>query len=52
MAAAGSMPSIEDLGIDDIQDGLAKGSILPVDAHYAGGFLDWVNHGAPVETGS
>jgi rhodanese-related sulfurtransferase len=113
MAAAGSMPSIENLGIDDIQDGLAKGSILlvdvrepnewdaghipgavlvplssfdphaipdpqgrrivlscrsgkrsltaaqianeagvPVDAHYAGGFLDWVNHGAPVETGS
>ncbi len=113
MTTAGSMPSIEDLGIDDIQDGLAKGSILlvdvrepnewdaghipgsvlvplstfdphaipdpqgrrivlscrsgkrsmaaaqianeagvSVDAHYAGGFLDWVNHGAPVETGS
>lgn len=113
MVAAGAMPSIEDLGIDDIRDGLARGTILlvdvrepnewdaghipgavlvplstfdpraipdpqgrrivlscrsgkrsltaahianesgvHVDAHYAGGFLDWVNHGAPVETGS
>ncbi len=25
---------------------------VPVDAHYAGGFLDWVAHGEPVETGS
>lgn len=25
---------------------------VPVDAHYAGGFLDWVNQGGPVETGS
>jgi rhodanese-related sulfurtransferase len=30
---------------------LANESGLPVDAHYAGGFLDWVAHGLPVETG-
>jgi hypothetical protein len=24
---------------------------LPIDAHYAGGFLDWVDHNQPVETG-
>ena len=24
---------------------------LPIDAHYVGGFLDWVAHGEPVETG-
>jgi rhodanese-related sulfurtransferase len=24
---------------------------IRVDAHYAGGFLDWVSHGEPVETG-
>ena len=24
---------------------------LPIDAHYAGGFLDWVQHNEPVETG-
>lgn len=31
---------------------LANDAGVRVDAHYAGGFLDWVNHGAPVETGS
>ena len=25
---------------------------IPVDAHYAGGMLDWVAHGEPVETGA
>ena len=25
---------------------------VAVDAHYAGGFLDWVNQGGPVDTGS
>jgi rhodanese-related sulfurtransferase len=24
---------------------------LSIDAHYAGGFLDWVDHNEPVETG-
>lgn len=24
---------------------------LPIDAHYAGGFIDWVAAGGPVETG-
>jgi rhodanese-related sulfurtransferase len=24
---------------------------LSIDAHYAGGFLDWVDHNQPVETG-
>ena len=24
---------------------------LPIDAHYVGGFLDWVQQGEPVETG-
>jgi len=31
---------------------LANEAGVNVDAHYAGGFLDWVAHGAPVETGS
>ena len=30
---------------------IANEAGLPVDAHYAGGFLDWVAHGLPVETG-
>ena len=30
---------------------LAHAVGIPVDAHYAGGFLDWVAQGAPVETG-
>ena len=25
---------------------------MPIDAHYAGGFLDWVEHGQEIETGS
>lgn len=25
---------------------------LPIDAHYVGGFLDWVEHGEPVSTGA
>jgi rhodanese-related sulfurtransferase len=24
---------------------------LSIDAHYAGGFIDWVQHGEPVDTG-
>ncbi|MHB2168864.1 rhodanese-like domain-containing protein [Alsobacter sp. R-9] len=32
--------------------GIAHEAGIPIDAHYAGGFLDWVSHGAPVETGS
>lgn len=30
----------------------ARDAGVPVDAHYAGGFLDWVNQGGPVDTGS
>jgi rhodanese-related sulfurtransferase len=30
---------------------LAHQAGIPVDAHYAGGFLDWVAHGEAVETG-
>jgi len=25
---------------------------VAIDAHYAGGMLDWVEHGEPVETGA
>ncbi|PSC05186.1 sulfurtransferase [Alsobacter soli] len=32
--------------------GIAQAHGVGVDAHLAGGFLDWVNHGEPVETGS
>ncbi len=31
---------------------IAHAAGVPIDAHYAGGFLDWVAHGQPVETGS
>ncbi|MCP8937280.1 rhodanese-like domain-containing protein [Alsobacter sp. SYSU M60028] len=30
----------------------AQDAGVPVDAHYAGGFLDWVAQGGPVETGA
>jgi rhodanese-related sulfurtransferase len=30
----------------------ARDAGVTIDAHYAGGFLDWVNQGGPVETGS
>ena len=31
--------------------GLAQAAGIPVDAHYAGGMLDWLAQGGPVETG-
>jgi rhodanese-related sulfurtransferase len=31
--------------------GMAHEQGISVDAHYAGGFIDWVAHGEPVETG-
>ena len=31
--------------------GLANAAGLAIDAHYAGGMLDWVAQGGPVETG-
>ena len=31
--------------------GLAHAAGVAIDAHYAGGMLDWVAHGGPVETG-
>jgi len=31
---------------------LAHEAGIAIDAHYAGGMLDWVAHGEPVETGS
>lgn len=31
---------------------LAQDAGIAIDAHYAGGMLDWVAHGEPVETGS
>ncbi|MFM8700333.1 MAG: rhodanese-like domain-containing protein [Hyphomicrobiales bacterium] len=30
---------------------MAQEQGVPVDAHYAGGFIDWVAHGESVETG-
>jgi rhodanese-related sulfurtransferase len=31
--------------------GMAHEQGISIDAHYAGGFIDWVAHGEPVETG-
>lgn len=31
--------------------GMAHEQGISIDAHYAGGFVDWVAHGEPVETG-
>jgi rhodanese-related sulfurtransferase len=31
---------------------MAQAAGVAIDAHYAGGMLDWVAHGEPVETGA